>query len=88
MSYCTFLSFYLLMKVDRKDIKDHPVLYRLTHIKSLLQQLAPLDTKLQVQIDKLQRAESAQQEGSVDEDSMDDDEDVEDDGIEEQDEEE
>jgi hypothetical protein len=37
MSYCTFLSFYLLMKVDRKDIKDHPVLYRLTHIKSLLQ---------------------------------------------------
>jgi hypothetical protein len=25
------------MKVDRKDIKDHPVLYRLTHIKSLLQ---------------------------------------------------
>jgi len=43
LSYCTFLAFYLLMKLEGKQIKDHPLLFKLTHIKSLLEKLRPLD---------------------------------------------
>jgi len=50
MSYCTFLSFYLLMKVEGKDVTDHPVLFKLTATKGLLDQLKPLDAKLEIQI--------------------------------------
>ena len=52
MSYCTFLSFYLLLKVEGKPIENHPVIYKLTHIKTLFERLKPLDQKLQYQIDK------------------------------------
>ncbi len=41
------------MKVEGKDVTDHPVLYRLTHIKTLLEKLKPLDQKLESQILKL-----------------------------------
>lgn len=41
------------MKVEGKDVTDHPVLYRLTHIKSLLEKLKPLDQKLESQILKM-----------------------------------
>lgn len=47
LSYSTFLSFYLLLKIEGKAVKDHPVLYKLAHIKSLLDNLAPLDEKLE-----------------------------------------
>ncbi|CDW81145.1 UNKNOWN [Stylonychia lemnae] len=53
LSYCTFLSFYLLLKVDSKPVQNHPVLFKLTHIKSLLDNLAPVDEKLQKQINKM-----------------------------------
>ena len=46
MSYCTFLSFYLLLKVEGKAVEDHPVIGRLTHIKTLFEKLKPLDQKL------------------------------------------
>lgn len=46
LSYCTYLSFYLLMKVDGKSVKDHPVIFKLAHIKTLLEKLRPLDQKL------------------------------------------
>lgn len=36
MSYCTYLSFYLLMKLDGKSVQQHPVLFKLTNIKNLL----------------------------------------------------
>jgi hypothetical protein len=55
LSYCTFLSFYLLMKVEGKSVKDHPVIFKLAHIKTLLEKLKPLDAKLQYQIDKMLR---------------------------------
>ena len=35
------------MKVEGKDVTDHPVLFRLTHTKNLLDKLQPLDAKLQ-----------------------------------------
>jgi len=58
MSYCTFLAFYLLLKVEGKKVEDHPVIYRLAHIKTLLEKLRPLDQKLAYQIDKMLREAS------------------------------
>ena len=43
MSYCTFLSFYLLMKIEGKDVNQHPVIFKLAHIKALFEKLKPLD---------------------------------------------
>ena len=43
MSYCTFLTFYLLLKVEGKPVENHPVVYKLTHIKTLFERLKPLD---------------------------------------------
>ena len=48
-SYCTFFAFYLLLKVDGKSVDNHPVIHKLTHIKTLFEQLQPLDEKLQLQ---------------------------------------
>ena len=47
LSYCTFLSFYLLLKLEGKSVTDHPVIFKLAHIKTLLEKLRPLDAKLQ-----------------------------------------
>jgi hypothetical protein len=59
MSYCTFLAFYLLLKVEGKKVEEHPVIYRLAHIKTLLEKLRPLDQKLAYQIDKMLREATA-----------------------------
>jgi len=59
MSYCTFLSFYLLLKVEGKNVEGHPVIYRLTHIKTLLEKLRPLDQKLSYQIEKMLKEANA-----------------------------
>lgn len=51
LSYCTFLSFYLLLKVDSSvsdtDIRGHPVLHKITALKQTLDGLQPMDDKLQ-----------------------------------------
>ena len=55
LSYCQFLSLYLLMKLDAtndKDLSQHPIIGRLVHIKLLFEKLRPLDQKLQYQINK------------------------------------
>ena len=59
MSYCTFLAFYLLMKVEGKNVENHPVVFKLAHIKTLFEKLKPLDKKLQYQIDKMIRLSEA-----------------------------
>ena len=43
MSYCTFLAFYLLLKIEGKPVENHPVVHKLTHIKTLFEKLKPLD---------------------------------------------
>ena len=61
MSYCTFLAFYLLMKIEGKNVENHPVIFKLAHIKTLFEKLKPLDQKLQYQIDKMIRLSEAQE---------------------------
>lgn len=47
LSYCTFLTFYLLLKVEgAANAVSHPVTYKLTHIKTLFEKLKPLDEKM------------------------------------------
>ena len=53
MSYCTFLAFYLLLKIEGKPVENHPVVHKLTHIKTLFEKLKPLDQKLSYQVDKM-----------------------------------
>jgi hypothetical protein len=46
LSYCQFLSLYLLMKLDSthgQNISKHPIIARLLHIKLLFERLRPLD---------------------------------------------
>jgi U3 small nucleolar ribonucleoprotein protein LCP5 len=53
ISYCQFLTFYLLLKVEGKNVEGHAVIDRLTYIKTLFEKLKPLDVKLQYQITKM-----------------------------------
>jgi len=46
LSYSTYLNFYLLMKVEGMNIDNHPVIFKLAHIKSLFEKLKPLDEKM------------------------------------------
>ena len=64
MSYCTFLAFYLLLKVEGKAVEGHPVVHRLAHIKTLFEKLRPLDAKLQYQVDKMIRLSEEQSAGA------------------------
>lgn len=65
MSYCTFLSFYLLLKVEGKPVENHPVIHKLTHIKTLFEKLRPLDQKLQYQVDKMANLTDAAASGAL-----------------------
>ena len=51
LNYCSFLAFYLLLKLDgtksEDDVRAHPVLFKLTALKQTLDGLAPLDAKLE-----------------------------------------
>jgi len=62
MNYCTYLAFYLLMKIEGANLQDHPVIFRLAHIKTLLEKLQPLDDKLQEEIDRKLEKIAAQEE--------------------------
>ncbi|CAD7698177.1 unnamed protein product [Ostreobium quekettii] len=59
LHYCMCLLFFLLMKLEGKSVKDHPVILRLVEIRAYLEKIRPLDKRLQYQIDKLLRAAKA-----------------------------
>lgn len=50
LSYTTYLTFYLLMKVEGVNVENHPVIFKLAHIKALFEKLKPLDEKMDAQI--------------------------------------
>lgn len=46
LSYCSFLTYYLLLKLEGAEVANHPVIGKLVHIKTLFEKLRPLDAKL------------------------------------------
>jgi hypothetical protein len=46
LSYCSFLSYYLLLKLEGKSVHNHPVVMKLVHIKTIFEKLRHLDSKL------------------------------------------
>ncbi len=61
MSYCSYLTYFMLLKVEGAEVKGHPCVDRLVQIKLLLEKLKPLDLKLQYQIQKMASQGSGQQ---------------------------
>ncbi len=53
MSYCMSLSFYILLNIQGKSVKDHPVIKKLISVRTMLGRLKPLDKKLQPEINQL-----------------------------------
>lgn len=53
LSYCTNIVFYLLLKAEGKQVKDHPVIDQLVKLRTIIEKLKPIDQKLKYQIDKL-----------------------------------
>ena len=53
LAYCSFLTYYLLLKLEGAQVENHPVIGKLVHIKTLFEKLRPLDAKLQYQVDKM-----------------------------------
>ena len=53
LSYCQNIAFYLLLKAEGQSVKDHPVIESLLRIRTMMERLKPLDSKLKHQIDKL-----------------------------------
>ena len=49
LQYCTYLSFYLLLKIEKPadEVRKHPVIFKITTMKSTLDGLAYLDSKLE-----------------------------------------
>jgi hypothetical protein len=41
LSYCSFLSYYLLMKLEGTNVENHPVVGKLVHIKIIFEKLRP-----------------------------------------------
>jgi U3 small nucleolar ribonucleoprotein protein LCP5 len=55
LSYCLDLSVYLGRKLRGQSIADHPATWQLLELRTLLEKLRPLDSKLKYQTDKLLR---------------------------------
>lgn len=77
LTYCTFLTFYLLLKVESPitEATSHPVTYKLAQIKTLLENLQPMDEKVQQQIDyvlKMDMSKLEKEDQIVDESEGDD----------------
>ena len=50
LSYATYLTFYLLLRVEgasNEEVRDHPVLFKITTLKKTLDGLHGLDAKLE-----------------------------------------
>lgn len=62
LSYSTFLIFYLLLKVEGQNVKNHPVVYKLAHIKTLFSKLQPVDDKIKIEVERILNSSDAAEE--------------------------
>jgi U3 small nucleolar ribonucleoprotein protein LCP5 len=58
LNYCTNILFYLLLKTEGKQVKDHPVIDHLVKLRVVLEKIQPLEQKIKYQVDKLIKATS------------------------------
>lgn len=56
LSYCVNALFYMLLKLEGRPVREHPVISRLVQLRSFLDKLRPIDKKLEYQIGKLVKA--------------------------------
>ena len=56
LTYCIHSLFYMLLKLEGRPVKDHPVVVRLVAVKAYLEKLRPVDKRLRGQVEKLLRA--------------------------------
>jgi U3 small nucleolar RNA-associated protein 3 len=53
LTYCTNLSFYLLLKAEGKLVKKHPVIKTLASLRTMCEKIRSIDSKLKYHVDKL-----------------------------------
>ena len=53
LNYLVNLSFYSMLKAKGLQVKDHPVIQQLTKVKTLLEKLQPVETKLKARIENI-----------------------------------
>jgi len=53
LSYCMSVAFYLLLKAEGKQVKDHPVIAHLVKLRVMLDKIKPIDAKIRYQVEKL-----------------------------------
>eukprot|EP01012_Entosiphon_sulcatum_P058396 TRINITY_DN82438_c0_g1_i1.p1 TRINITY_DN82438_c0_g1~~TRINITY_DN82438_c0_g1_i1.p1 ORF type:complete len:702 (+),score=214.88 TRINITY_DN82438_c0_g1_i1:56-2107(+) len=53
LNYCMCIVFYLLLKVEGKPVKGHPVIAKLVELRTYLQKLRPLESRVRSSIDRL-----------------------------------
>ena len=53
LTYCTNIVFYLLLKAEGAEVKDHPVLDRLVQLRLFMEKMRPIDKRLNYQVEKL-----------------------------------
>jgi len=55
MSYNIALNLYILLKLEGKPIENHPVIDKLILLRTMIEKIKPIETRLKYQIDKLIR---------------------------------
>jgi U3 small nucleolar RNA-associated protein 3 len=55
VSYCTHIAFLLMLRAKREDSKDHPVFEKIFNLRTLLEKLDSISTKLYKQVRYLQQ---------------------------------
>eukprot|EP00163_Fabomonas_tropica_P016225 TRINITY_DN29190_c0_g1_i1.p1 TRINITY_DN29190_c0_g1~~TRINITY_DN29190_c0_g1_i1.p1 ORF type:complete len:713 (-),score=260.64 TRINITY_DN29190_c0_g1_i1:65-2203(-) len=70
LNYCMNVTFYLLLKVNGRTPRDHPVVEHLVELRTVMEKLRPLDSKLKFQIDKLLALASSSENGTSKDENM------------------
>jgi U3 small nucleolar RNA-associated protein 3 len=65
LMYCVHSLFYVMLKLEGRPVKNHPVMTRLVETKAFLEKLRPIDKRLKPQIEKLLRAAEVAARGGV-----------------------
>merc|ERR1719272_969386 len=53
LAYCTNVVFYTVLKASGRKTENHPVVKVLVELRTVLEKLKPIDSKLRYQVDKL-----------------------------------